>query len=274
MENRESSWRTQLSFLSSLFLHASAIAIIALGPTFLSSHGFYLGSKPANNSSPNNFSQPVDVTFAQSKPLRPPAVVYRPARVAQTIPAPIVAHKVVAHKKIVAQRIVSKTVVPKKFIRKDVAAQSKVVAQSAIQKSAIQKPVERTAAPLGSPTSSIKVTQNYLGLRQMPGNQPPVYTTQMRLQHMQGSGQLVYYVNKNGMVSDIHLTKSTGYPPLDQAAIQAFSKYRFYPGQEGYTVHNFEFVLQGPAVTYGGGLTSRLSRLTSSGAASSSVSGN
>jgi TonB family protein len=105
-----------------------------------------------------------------------------------------------------------------------------------------------TSTPKGE-TKTIQVTQNYLELKQLPGNKAPTYSPQMRLHHLEGRGQLVYFVTKSGEVGEIHLVKSTGSPDLDQAALGAFKKYRFVPGQEGYTVHDFEFVLKGPAET-------------------------
>jgi protein TonB len=100
-----------------------------------------------------------------------------------------------------------------------------------------------------SAASGVQVTQSYTGLKQVSGNKPPTYTRDMRLQNLQGAGQLVYFVNKDGTVSQVQVTKSTGVATLDNAAIDAFSKYKFVPGQEGYTVHNFEFSLKGPAVS-------------------------
>jgi len=96
--------------------------------------------------------------------------------------------------------------------------------------------------------------QNFLELRQAGGNQPPKYTEEMRIKRMEGRGQLVYYVTKSGQVSDLRLSQSTGHSALDQAAVDAFKKYRFIPGQEGYTVHNFEFRLNGPAQSADGRL--------------------
>jgi TonB family protein len=55
-------------------------------------------------------------------------------------------------------------------------------------------------------------------------------------------------------VRDLRLTRSTGHAELDQAAMDAFRKYKFVPGQEGYTVHNFEFDLTGPAEAANGRL--------------------
>lgn len=89
--------------------------------------------------------------------------------------------------------------------------------------------------------------QNFLSLRQAPGNRPPKYTEDMRIKRLEGRGQLQYYVTRQGTVSDIKVTQSTGHEELDRAAIEAFSQYKFIPGQEGYTVHNFEFTLKGPA---------------------------
>lgn len=107
--------------------------------------------------------------------------------------------------------------------------------------------------------SPIVVRQNFLQLRQLSGNQPPTYSREMRLNRMEGRGQLVYFVNRNGQVSNIRLVKSTGHPALDQAAVEAFSQYKFVPGQEGYTVHNFEFSLRGPAEPDAGRLRTTLS---------------
>lgn len=119
-------------------------------------------------------------------------------------------------------------------------------AQAANQSQAGTGHDAHNGAPSGQ-SQTLQVTQNYLGLRQLPGNKPPSYTREMRFQKLQGRGQLVYFVTKDGRVSHVRLTRSTGSPALDQAAVDAFSKYRFVPGQEGYTLHDFEFSLTGPA---------------------------
>lgn len=89
--------------------------------------------------------------------------------------------------------------------------------------------------------------QNFLTLKQVPGNKTPSYPNDLRLKQVQGKGQLKYYVNKDGRVGQMELTQSSGSDELDQIAMDSFSKYRFVPGQEGYTIHNFEFSLKGPA---------------------------
>ena len=106
----------------------------------------------------------------------------------------------------------------------------------------------------------IEVTQNYLGLKQQGGNQPPRYTRDMRLKQLQGRGQLVYFVTKEGKVTEVKLTQSTGSKALDQAAVDAFSNYKFVPGQEGYTQHDFEFSLKGPAESAGSRLRTTYNR--------------
>ena len=83
--------------------------------------------------------------------------------------------------------------------------------------------------------------QNFLTLRQAPGNRPPAYPKQLRALNVEGKGQLKYFVNRDGHVSKMELTQSTGSAELDQAALDAFTKYKFVPGQEGYTVHKLGF---------------------------------
>ncbi|MEQ1663989.1 MAG: TonB family protein [Bdellovibrionales bacterium] len=129
------------------------------------------------------------------------------------------------------------------------------VAPAAAQASVAPATAQATAAP-----AKVVVTQNYLGLRQSPGNKPPVYSRAMRLEKLEGSGQLVYFVTNEGIVKQIRLTKSTGKPDLDQAAINAFSKYKFVPGQSGYTVHEFAFSLKGPAQTDAGRLRTSMTK--------------
>ncbi len=122
-----------------------------------------------------------------------------------------------------------------------------------------------SAAPVSqaAPTAQAapaKVTQTYQGLKQVPGNKPPVYTRDMRLQKEQGAGQLVYFVSKEGGISQMRLTKSTGSTNLDHAAVEAFSQYKFVPGQEGFTVHNFEFSLKGPETIDAGRLRTSMNK--------------
>lgn len=104
-----------------------------------------------------------------------------------------------------------------------------------------------TGSQSGQGPATSDKPQNFLSLKQASGNTPPYYTREMRIQKLEGKGQLSYYVGKDGRVSQVKVNKSSGVAALDQAALSAFSKYKFVPGQEGFTVHNYEFTLQGPA---------------------------
>lgn len=124
-------------------------------------------------------------------------------------------------------------------------------AAQAVPTEATPAEVTQAASPAQAQEASQpqQAPQNFVSLKQAPGNQPPSYPEAQRLQQVQGKGQLKYYVAKDGSVTDVAVTQSTGSKELDQAALDAFSKYKFVPGQEGYTVHNFEFTLQGPTET-------------------------
>jgi TonB family protein len=97
--------------------------------------------------------------------------------------------------------------------------------------------------------SVISANRSYLNLKQINGNVPPSYTREMRLGRMEGRGELVCFVSNNGQVTNMKVSKSTGSATLDKAAIDAFSKYKFEPNQQGFTRFPFEFTLKGPAIT-------------------------
>lgn len=90
-------------------------------------------------------------------------------------------------------------------------------------------------------------TRSYLDLKQRPGNVPPQYPTTARRNGWQGNVILNYYVNADGTVRDVKIAQSSGVEMLDQEAVQAVSKYRYVPGQEGTVEHPVIFSLKGPA---------------------------
>ncbi len=65
------------------------------------------------------------------------------------------------------------------------------------------------------------------------GNPPPQYPILARRRGWQGTVQLTVRVLENGHVDNIAIEKSSGYPILDKAALNAVSRYRFVPGQKG-----------------------------------------
>jgi periplasmic protein TonB len=111
-----------------------------------------------------------------------------------------------------------------------------------------------TASAKPSTTEPKNGLQSFTELKQASGNVPPRYDNTMRLQRMEGRGQLSYFVRKDGTVENTQLLKSTGHPELDQAAVTAFKNYRFVPGQAGQTLHDFEFRLTGPEAQSAGRL--------------------
>ena len=90
---------------------------------------------------------------------------------------------------------------------------------------------------------------SYLDLKQLPGNQPPAYPLQARLDSRQGQVDLLYRVTKEGKVADVQVVKSSGSKDLDNEAVRAISKFRFVPGQEGWARHPVSFALKGPVAT-------------------------
>ncbi len=91
------------------------------------------------------------------------------------------------------------------------------------------------------------VGRSYLDLKQQPGNRPPQYPSEARLEKRQGQVQLAYYVTAEGTVRDVKILKSSGFADLDQQAASAVEKYKYVPGQEGWAEHPVNFTLKGPA---------------------------
>ncbi len=87
---------------------------------------------------------------------------------------------------------------------------------------------------------------SYLGLKQITGNRPPDYPVAARREHRQGDLELTYRVTSEGLVADISVSKSSGHDDLDEAALNAISRFKFVPGQEGWARHPVTFSLKGP----------------------------
>ena len=95
----------------------------------------------------------------------------------------------------------------------------------------------------GKPTGKVR---SYLDLSQVQGNRPPKYPTLARRLNQQGQVKLAYFVKSDGTIGQMKLVKSSGSQLLDKEAIRAVSKYRYKPGQAGWTLHPVNFTLQGP----------------------------
>ena len=103
-----------------------------------------------------------------------------------------------------------------------------------------------TATQAGSSQGSAR---SYLDLKQAQGNPAPKYPMQARLQKRQGQVELLYLVTPQGKVRELKILKSSGFRDLDQAAVDAVSKYKFVAGQEGWARHPIVFNLKGPSET-------------------------
>jgi len=65
---------------------------------------------------------------------------------------------------------------------------------------------------------------------------PPQYTAEAKAHHITGSGAFALHVRPDGTVERIETLKSIGHPLLDQAAIAAFQRWRFYRHSTGSVV--------------------------------------
>jgi TonB family protein len=90
---------------------------------------------------------------------------------------------------------------------------------------------------------------SYLDLKQTAGNKAPQYPLQARKDGRQGQVELLYRVTKEGTVTDLQVTKSSGHKDLDQEAVRAVSQFKFVPGQEGWARHPVAFTLKGDTAT-------------------------
>lgn len=106
----------------------------------------------------------------------------------------------------------------------------------------------QSAAGSGVAAAAGEELRSYLDLKQQSGNRAPQYPDLARRRGDQGEVILNYFVTSQGAVKDIRIAKSSGSRDLDQEALRAVSRYRYVPGQEGWTEHPVMFSLKGSAV--------------------------
>ena len=95
-----------------------------------------------------------------------------------------------------------------------------------------------------APSLDVKAARVYTQLRQREGNPVPVYPEEALKKKWEGRVEVLYYVNPAGFVEKIQLKNSSGHSVLDNSALRALARYRYYPGQEGWVRHPVEFFLE------------------------------
>ena len=103
-------------------------------------------------------------------------------------------------------------------------------------KAPVSKPPENSAA--SSPKRQMPKTQTAaVAVREAyprnEGNPPPKYPVLARRRGWEGTVELLVAVSAEGMVDHVAVSKSSGFPVLDDAAVKAVTKYRFVPGLQG-----------------------------------------
>jgi protein TonB len=91
-------------------------------------------------------------------------------------------------------------------------------------------PVTKTASPLPAPGQYLSVTQPSYASKVEPD-----YPTSARRLHQQGTVVLGLYINALGTLDKIEVIKSSGYPLLDQAAMDAMKQSGFHPAYQDNT---------------------------------------
>ena len=87
--------------------------------------------------------------------------------------------------------------------------------------------------------------KNFFKMKQRRGNPPIAYPDFARRNKMEGQIILHYFISKEGIVNEISLRQSSGYPELDKYVLKLLALYEFLPDQETWVEHRLNFVLQG-----------------------------
>lgn len=90
-----------------------------------------------------------------------------------------------------------------------------------------------------------EVVRNASELRAVYGNPQPQYPIRDRAAKREGIAIALAEVRSDGRLADVRLEKSSGSPSMDQAALEAFKRWRFQAGQEGWIRQPFQFRLIG-----------------------------
>lgn len=101
---------------------------------------------------------------------------------------------------------------------------------------------------LSSLSSAPTDVQDIDDVRQAPGNQPPSYPMNDRVQRREGAVAVVAYVGADGNVMEAAVEESSGSKDMNRVALDAVKAYKFQPGQKAFWVRvPFQFALKGEA---------------------------
>ena len=89
-----------------------------------------------------------------------------------------------------------------------------------------------------------KIIKNHQSLRAVPGNPQPNYPKIAQKKNQEGSVLLLYFVDDSGLVEQMQLLESSGYPALDNEALRTLSRQQYLPGQSGWYRHRIDFKLK------------------------------
>jgi TonB family protein len=88
-----------------------------------------------------------------------------------------------------------------------------------------------TEAPVAAPSSEQLRSLGVEAGKSVEYAPQPSYPSAARARRLTGAGLFVMRINvKSGRVVDVSVARSTGHAVLDQAALHAFTRWRFKPG--------------------------------------------
>ncbi len=94
-------------------------------------------------------------------------------------------------------------------------------------------PVPPAAPPVKPPSSPApRGTVDHLP-KKLAGNRDPLYPTALRSRGQGGVVMLEVRISDRGLVEDISVSRSSGFPSLDQAALEGVRRWRFEPARLG-----------------------------------------
>ena len=103
--------------------------------------------------------------------------------------------------------------------------------------------IEKQPSEAQAPTE----IKSYTSLVEIPGNPSLIYPEEARKQKQEGSVTILYFVDDSGLVEQIQLLESSGFPNLDNAALRTYSRHQFLPGQSGWYKQQVHFKLNQPS---------------------------